>query len=716
MKVKTVPVVRSARLPLESSGGVLKLHDWGGDFIERKFHLPTPGIWYVWLKVTSNVRTASAVSFELDDGSGRAQVLLERNRWKMHPSRAAIHVQPHTKSQWVCYTLRAEHRAQIHIEKPGVYNLRLGLIEGGLTIEKVALTLFFSAKPKGDTLDHTGDPGGGRAVFPLSRHNVDGFREGWKSPELKSTRRFYIDAQSGNDTNAGTSPKRAWKSMRKANIQTFRPGDAILLKRGCRWMEQLAPRGNGREGNPILVGAYGAGLRPVIDGVSQDAFRLDGYSWWTVQDLELTSDPGYQKCGFFGVSGGGNERPRGLVLRNLVSHDNGRIGIFVGSWDKSSRGYDGVLIENCLAFCNNGDGINVGGSSQVGCRNSVIRFCTAFGNRVRAGIWIHSGENGLIERCRAYNNVCINIWAWNSRNMTIRHCEAFRGHESDAGGFDIDWGCEGMTVEYCYSHHNEGPGFLLMGSGDAQFRGYPMASDYNIMRYCVAECDGQPICVTETFRQGLVYNNVAVAGRKGVYALYINGWPFSKKRDSGGWASDTVFVNNIFLGLNGGIPALVDDYATTQNNRFDGNVYWNRQGGVIIRWGGRMNGPDFWKKNGKKKGSYPPKEYRDLVKFRKDTGQEKNGIQADPRLVAPGEGGYGRLPLPAYRLKSGSPALKTGRRVRITPDWIEGRAKHINGTGAMAYGIPVEPEEASNDYWGNPVEPLRGVSRGVHEK
>ncbi len=50
---------------------------------------------------------------------------------------------------------------------------------------------------------------------------------------------YYVDAEHGSDSNNGTSPITAWKSINKLNQQKFVPGDAILFRRGQIWREQL---------------------------------------------------------------------------------------------------------------------------------------------------------------------------------------------------------------------------------------------------------------------------------------------------------------------------------------------------------------------------------------------------------------------------------------------------------------------------------------------
>ncbi|NMO97863.1 discoidin domain-containing protein [Paenibacillus lemnae] len=69
---------------------------------------------------------------------------------------------------------------------------------------------------------------------------------------------YYVDATSGSDSNAGTSPDSAWQSFEPVNVKVFKPGDRILLKGGEVWEDQqLWPKGSGSEGAPIIIDRYG---------------------------------------------------------------------------------------------------------------------------------------------------------------------------------------------------------------------------------------------------------------------------------------------------------------------------------------------------------------------------------------------------------------------------------------------------------------------------
>jgi len=702
------------KLSIILEGGVIMRDERVGDLkgepkLSREVVLPTKGVWYLWLKATHLSKTPAGQS---RDAATPAMIKYDLDgKQPLKGPRAQLPIPPYVTSQWLAYT-RANRAfmAQVYVDEPGTHVLNLEIDSGAVTLEKVALTLFDAAEPNGDSLDHTQDPGRGRATFPASPVQVDGFREDWQSPPIQAAgTTYYVDSERGSDENDGTSGETAWKSFVKMNAKTFGPGDAILLRRSATWHEGLAPKGSGTPDAPISIAAYGEGSRPLVNGVNRPGVSLADQSHWVIQDLQATSDVEY------GDKGGGilvqhrnaESRPKAITIRNCIAFDSGQHGIAVGApWDTAARGCDGVVIENCLAFANAGAGIEVGGFSRSGGRNTVIRNCTAYANSGMAGIWIHSGENGLIERCVGYNNAVFQIWTWNSANVTIRYCEAYRSLAiGDRGGFDIDWDCQACTLEYCYSHHNQGPGMLLMGSGAGEYAGFPKYSRYNLCRYNISANDGG-IVVMENFEDGKVYNNVVVAHNtdwstrdQGRAALDVFGWTVYEH--SGGWPARNEFRNNILVGLNGAVTLWVDEDAAKLGNVFDNNLHWQIGGaGLLIKWGGR------WLQK--------PAEYANLSQFQEATRQEAHGVQADPKLVGAGASGIGRLPLDAYRLNEGSPARAAGRKVVLSEEWLAERRKFLTETGAETYGIPMDPQPAREDYWGGKLESEEKVSIGAH--
>ena len=692
------------RLPIVAEGGAWD-NNWG---LTREVVLPTPGVWYVWLKVTNDGWRPATLTWALD------------GQQPLHSSRSRVLIPPYLKSQWVSHTAYARSpgfRTQVHVERPGKHVLTLKLVAGDATVHAIVLTLHFSATPQGDTLDHSTDPGGGRAEFPATAQQAEGFIADWQSPAVASAGvAYYLDAGKGDDANDGRSPERAWRTTARANAQTFEPGDAILLKREGRWEGELAPRGNGSPEKWITIGAYGEGARPRINGLDRNGVSLTGQSYWVIQDLAVTNEPDITSAGGISVlASEGKPRPKGIRILNCVVSDTGGHGIHVGSfWGGETNGYDGVLIENCLVFANAESGIQVNGNDQDGCRNTVIRHCTSYSHTGMAGIWIHSGQNGLIEHCVAYNNNCFNIWIWNAINITIRYCEAFRGTPpaGDKGGFDIDWGCQACTLEYCYAHQNETAGILLMGNGEDKYRGFPKQSRYNICRYNISE---NFVTVTATFEQSKVYNNIIVCDTDAT-ALDIGGWPLGigpEGDTSGGWVSKSEFLNNIVVSRGKGVPLAVGEDSTQLGNVFDHNLYW-RVGVAepLAKWGGHTDAAKFWEGKGSE-GRILPQEFATLADLQRATGKEAHSIYADPGVRDLGNGGIGRLPLDAYRLLAGSPAFGAGRSVELSEEWLAERRKYLADTGAEAYGIPMEPQAVVSDYWGGKLGSAAKVTIGA---
>jgi parallel beta-helix repeat protein len=101
-------------------------------------------------------------------------------------------------------------------------------------------------------------------------------RAGFAAPTPPATRTYYLSSTSGNDSNDGLSPEKAWQHLSKIYFKsfskdTFQPGDSILLKRGDQWDGQIRVQGNGTAGKPITLGAYGEGPKPLIYGDNQGA-------------------------------------------------------------------------------------------------------------------------------------------------------------------------------------------------------------------------------------------------------------------------------------------------------------------------------------------------------------------------------------------------------------------------------------------------------------
>lgn len=95
---------------------------------------------------------------------------------------------------------------------------------------------------------------------------------------ILSATNYYVK-NAGDDTKTGLSDALAWKTIDKVRASIFVAGDSILFKRGNTWVieaaKPLSIAYNGSVGNPIVFGAYGTGLKPILTGFSTIAGWTD---------------------------------------------------------------------------------------------------------------------------------------------------------------------------------------------------------------------------------------------------------------------------------------------------------------------------------------------------------------------------------------------------------------------------------------------------------
>lgn len=80
---------------------------------------------------------------------------------------------------------------------------------------------------------------------------------------------YYFSSQLGDDDRTASqaqNPSTPWKSINKLNsiIPSLKPGDAVYLRRGEIFHGTIHIENSGAPGDPIKIGAYGNGAKPVI--------------------------------------------------------------------------------------------------------------------------------------------------------------------------------------------------------------------------------------------------------------------------------------------------------------------------------------------------------------------------------------------------------------------------------------------------------------------
>jgi hypothetical protein len=124
---------------------------------------------------------------------------------------------------------------------------------------------------------------------------------------------FFVDAEAGDDDAVGTSEATAWRTIDRVNGINLEPGDTVSFKRGQTFAGQLHVRDDGEPADPIRIGAYGAGARPIIDAGGGDEYStcvwLDYADHVVIADLLLRNAhyAGVYIDGATGVEVRGNE-------------------------------------------------------------------------------------------------------------------------------------------------------------------------------------------------------------------------------------------------------------------------------------------------------------------------------------------------------------------------------------------------------------------------
>ena len=113
---------------------------------------------------------------------------------------------------------------------------------------------------------------------------------------------YYVSSSTGNDDNDGLSTAKPWKTIAQVNASTslYKPGTSILLKRGDTFRDDYIRILNevnasatttlentplpvaGTAAQPIIIGAYGSGANPILDGADPLKVtwtRVTGNTW-----------------------------------------------------------------------------------------------------------------------------------------------------------------------------------------------------------------------------------------------------------------------------------------------------------------------------------------------------------------------------------------------------------------------------------------------------
>ena len=313
---------------------------------------------------------------------------------------------------------------------------------------------------------------------------------------------YYVNSISGSDSNSGTSPDRAWRSLSPVRSHPFAPGDTIHLSKGSSWSGGLVISRSGTQGNPITFTTYGSGNRPVIthpNGWANIELRAN---WVVIEGLLLRDSP---EAGV-AISGERN------IIRDIEVTDSGSGVTVRGPYNTVTNNYihDLKMVRN-----------TPGGDDDYGA----------------VAIWLHSANNVV-----SYN-----------RLINLRAPSYDYGH--DGGGVEL----YGSNIDNNYIHHNyieNADGVIEIGGRSGSAANNTVA--YNVLvnnhgRVLTVHLSGTYGSTITNFR---FENNTIVESDPSNLGLF---W-FSANPSAGA----INMRNNIFY-KNGGTVSNRDGYAHTHN-------------------------------------------------------------------------------------------------------------------------------------------------------
>ena len=479
----------------------------------------------------------------------------------------------------------------------------------------------------------------------------------------------YYVSPTGNDANAGTSAAQPWQSLNRLNLMSFAPGDRILLEGGVTHNGTLTfdTDDGGTAASPVVITSYGSG-RATINAGTGSGIRMYNTAGFKIVNLSLVTTGRATNAGS-GISAytdrAGDVKLPLIHIESVNVSGFGYHGIEIVGGNGAS-GFERVTIKFVAAWDNRMSGIMTFGTLPYAHRNVYVGYSKSFNNpgmespdSTGNGIVLGAVDGGWIERSVASGNGTsargvhgpIGIWTYHSNNVHIQFNEAFNnrtGGWADGGGFGLDVGVTNSTMQYNYSHGNDGTGLLLAGGFD------PNDHANNLVRYNVSENDGRrngfgAIQIWGRTRNTHIYNNtVFTTTDSSGQARAVN---VTNAYAEAHFPVNVSFRNNIFYVV-GSIPHVIVGTTVLRGGslRFEKNNYFATSGQPRILWGGTS--------------------YTSLAAWAHATSQESGpsgilGSIVDPMLGSPGGGitlnDATRLTsMTAYRLRHGSPMIDTG--------------------------------------------------------
>ncbi|MDH4444750.1 MAG: right-handed parallel beta-helix repeat-containing protein [Akkermansiaceae bacterium] len=361
---------------------------------------------------------------------------------------------------------------------------------------------------------------------------------------------YYVHPVHGDDTNAGTSPKSAFRTLKRASDVRLQAGDRVLLASGQKFTGQLALEGLSGEANqPIVISTYpsvngGDESRAGIDAKGQIAgVFLKNCANIVVENLIITAKAGGEnpasqalkgmRCGVLVEADQPGDyagfKVANLVVKDVFFEEPGFIrppsevksangtqnygwGIRFISTSPKARMRD-ITITDCRIsnVCHTGLKLTAPGKGlqNVDVRRLVVENTGGPGvqmSGVQGGHFSELNVNGSGSTKDSRNwGRGSGLWTWGSDNVLIEKSQ-FRNANGpgDSAGVHIDYNCRDVIVQYNLSSNNAGGFCEILGN------------NFNCAyRYNVSINDGHRVKgVNGAFQEGKIFWLSGYTGHK----------------------------------------------------------------------------------------------------------------------------------------------------------------------------------------------------------
>ena len=561
------------------------------------------------------------------------------------------------------------------------------------------------------------------AALLISLAVVLGAAVAFAGPAAAAGPTYYVST-SGSDSNNGTSTSTPWKTITKVNAAALGTGGATLRFNGGQNFSGCLVFDAGEGGtssSPIVINSYGTGRATITCSTSGgSAIRIHDTGGFSISNLNLVNTSG-ATGGSYGIelsndlAGGVKKAYFRFDSLDISNFSVAGIALHAEPSDKNpATGFSDVRITNVAAHGNRDAGIESWSNRDVTTAPTSYNFDSIYvgsssayanagipgkGNNSGNGISFGEASNVTIEYCSAHDNGTSNdhlgggpvgIWVYQTTNALIQFNESYnnsRGSgDSDGGGFDLDGGVSNSTVQYNYSHNNDGAGVLVF-----QYAGGRELQN-NTVRYNVSVNDARRgnygAISTGSNWPGHPASNVKIYGN----TIYLNATTVDPSAVQSGlrfWnGGSAIKVYNNVVYTTGGAVRLISEERDNSGLALDYNDYWaNGNATTLFVWNGGV--PQYTEGGAT---TYPS-----FAAFRAGTGQEAHGLFANPLLMTPGV-----MPtltpttltsLSGYQLQASSPV----------PD-----------AGVTLPSVGISP--GTRDFYGDTIPAGTGYSMGAHDR